>query len=1114
MANNEKQVQNYHIITEALQIMTDALQPYIYTVLRKQYKDDWYSQGVYFAINPNFRQNLIQNGTDEEKQEAMDLTILCNVIESKWNLFKPSLPLSAKGWVKEIQEVRNDWAHRTPKQFTDAETKRALGTMAWFCQHIDSTENEQKLNALERKLAYGTEEGSIAQTVVKPKKVIVVRRVQTSVGELKPWREVICPHQDVAEGRYKNSEFAADLNDVVVGTATLEYRDPVEFFGRTYITEGLETLLVNVTKRLTGKDGEPVYQLQTAFGGGKTHSMLALYHLLNGKVSITANPGLKKVKEKAEVEEFPKANIAVIVGTKLAPASFKRPTDMPGIQINTVWGDIAYQLAKSAHKPELYDIIKEDDRKGVSPGAEKLRKLFDECGSCMILIDELVAYARKLDGKDDLPAGTFENFLSFVQELTEAISSSKNSVLIASLPESEIEIGGDAGQKALDSISHCFARKQSIWKPVTSTEGFEIVRRRLFLKMNEEFIKDRDKVCEAYFKMYKENPEEFPIETRNPEYLDRLKSCYPIHPELFDKLYEQWATLERFQKTRGVLRLMANVISQLWNSEDSSLLIMPGTLSLNVSTVKTELIQYISGENWDSIVDSEIDGPESIPQMLESRQPSLGSNHYVKKTTRTLFLGSAASKGLSNRGIDWSYILLGSMQPGDNISFFRDSLRNLSQKLSYLYETSGRYWFDTRPTLRKQMEQRASMISEEHAFDELEKRISKTSRSSIFAAINVCPGSSLDVMDDEEARLVVIDPRHAYSQNDPNSKANSFVQDIMLKRGDYPRNYKNMLIFVVPDKNEIASSISDVKHYLAWMEIDLDKDKLNLDNSDKKMLSEGIDTTNKIINERINNSYCWCFIPKSDFQGPNREIHPEIRNIQGNENFVSKVEKFLNQEDLLSDQFAPNALLMQLNNYLWKDRDYLQIKDIWKYFCSYCYLPRLKNYSVLQNAIYKGVSNKGFFGIAMGIDGDEYIGLKYGESLFDLDKSYYIVKKEIAEAVLSAAQPEPEPIPEPIPDPEPVPGPFGVPTPGPFGSRYENVKHLSVKKTLDNTKYTKDFNALMENVTNQVKALMGSSYKITVSIDADFQSNTVTTATKRSLEENCKTLKVDDYDFE
>ena len=416
-------------------------------------------------------------------------------------------------------------------------------------------------------------------------------------------------------------------------------------------------LLVQALKRVRGKDGEPVIQLKTAFGGGKTHSMLALYHMLRGKVPADSIPAIKPVMERAGVTTLPRANVAVLVGTALDPTKAKRPINFPGITINTLWGEMAAQLAESAGCAELYDYVKEADKKGVSPGSEALKNLFDACGPCLILMDELVAYAKKIYGVSGLPAGSFDNFISFIQEVTEAARASQNSLVVASIPESDIEIGGEAGKIALETIEHTFGRMESIWKPVAANEGFEVVHRRLFLDCKNPTA--RDQVCTRFSQMYTENPGDFPYEAKEVDYRERMVSCYPIHPEIFDRLYEDWSTLERFQRTRGVLRLMASVIHELWMSNDASPMIMPGSIPLDVPNVREELIRYLD-EGWNSIVSNEIDGKNSVPYQKDQSVPRYGQKLAARRVARTIMLGSAPTvRAQSVRGIEASRIRLG-----------------------------------------------------------------------------------------------------------------------------------------------------------------------------------------------------------------------------------------------------------------------------------------------------------------------------------------------------------------------------------------------------------------------------------------------------------------------
>ena len=609
-------MENKTIIDKGFSILRDTLAPYIGRDLSLEYGSNiWWREGVIKVLYDEQKRDLPQNGDYAELTDSLDIARCLLLFDLHWNnIFKRKLSIDHRTWAKELVGFRNRTAHIDGKDFSDNDTWRALDTMSRLSEQIDP-EGSEEIRGILRESRYGTTEGSKSVTEVsaspsqiKLKNTGILNT--TPLNGLPSWREIMQPHPDVAQGRYKNAEFAADLAQVARGEGAMEYRDPVEFFARTFVTEGMTGLLEQSLRRVTSKDGEPVIQLKTAFGGGKTHSMLALYHMMRGRVSVDKISNVKPVLERAGVSSLPKANVAVLVGTSIDPTKSKRPNNMPGITINTLWGEMAAQLAESSGNPKLYDYIKESDRKGVTPGSEALKNLFDAAAPCLILMDELVSYAKKIYGVSGLPAGSFDNFISFIQEITEAARASKNSLVVASIPESEIEIGGDAGKIALETIEHTFGRMESIWKPVAANEGFEVVRRRLFLDCKN--ADGRDAVCTKFSQMYSENQSDFPLEAREVEYKERLVSCYPIHPEIFDRLYEDWATLERFQRTRGVLRLMAAVIHELWMGNDAGLMIMPGSVPLDVPNVRDELTRHLS-EGWNALVDREVDGRSSIP---------------------------------------------------------------------------------------------------------------------------------------------------------------------------------------------------------------------------------------------------------------------------------------------------------------------------------------------------------------------------------------------------------------------------------------------------------------------------------------------------------------------
>lgn len=1135
--------ENVELIQKGFRILLPQLSGYIGQEMSRVYNNGWWKE-VLEALSDQY--DLPETGDYATLVDSLDMANCLRLIDRRWrDVFSQKMSLSYRNWAKELMGVRNDSAHIGSSDFDQRYTERALDTMALLCEPLDGQATEE-IRALYRKVRYGSEAGSSAVTEVKKKSptVVVVNSkkayaqaavLKKNVGDNLPsWRDVMKPHPDVAEGRYKAAEFAADLAQVARGEGAYEYRDPVEFFARTYVTEGMAGLLVESLKRVTNQGGEPVIQLKTAFGGGKTHSMLALYHMLHGKTSVEYVPSLRKILDRAGLTELPKANIAVLVGTSLDPSHRKNPVNFPGYTVSTIWGEMAYQLVTSAGKPELYaKYIRESDRKGVSPGSETLKNLFNECGPCLILMDELVAYAKKLYGVDNLPAGSYDNFVTFIQEITEAARASENSLVVASIPESDIEIGGTAGKQVLETIEHTFGRMESVWKPVAANEGFEVVRRRLFIKCEKP--EARDEVCEAYSKMYQENPSDFPLEAKEVEYKQRMISCYPIHPEVFDRLYGDWATLENFQRTRGVLRLMAAVIHELWMANDESAMIMPGSFPLDTPNVKDELVRHLP-DTWNSIIDREVDGKDSIPYQKDKNNIRYGQSLACRRIARTIMLGSAPSTSALRdqgiRGLEITRVLLGTVQPGENIANFRDALNTLHGSLTYLYNNpnGNRYWYDTKPTLRKTAEDRASQISLEDVEMEIESRLKKIRRESPFLGIHACPASSNDIPDEQAARLVILRPRNSYKRNSTKCSAMETAEDILSNRGTSPRIYRNMLAFMAPDMDKIGALEQEIKRFKAWTSIVSDKDDLNLDGGQIREAENNLKRSNDTVENRLRETYCWLLVPYIDQFGDMKAIQWEISDVGGgSDSIVTKASRKMLQSEQIITKWAPALLQMCLDDLLWKDTNDISVKKLWEYLCTYCYLPRLSSYSVLEETIFQGVASSEFFALAASFNGERYVDLKYNKAVFSINSSDLLVKVEVAKKQLDEERKAAE---EQLGGDSQTAG-NGWPTSSSTGggSTTDNFgqkgpadilptaqegpknKHFFMSVKLDNTRVNRDMNNYLQEIIQHLMSVDGADVDMRLEVQVD-ASKGIPDTTVRTVTENCRTLKVTDFGFD
>lgn len=1095
---------NYEHVTAGFRELTKALVPFIVDQLFNKFGDKWWADGVRASLSDEQKIDLPITGNKEDLVKKIDLARCLFIISYKWDaVFKQKLSKEHRSWVSELVNTRNTWAHKGLEDISESDAYRALDTMARLIESIDNEacENIRKFANLVR---YQTE----GPSVEAPVKLVQQLQIPLNKVGLKPWRSVIAPHPDVQRGVYRKAEFAADLSQVARGIATAEYQDPKEFFARTYITSGIKELLLQVARRVTNGNGEPVIQLKTAFGGGKTHSLLALYHMMKNSAKIDSLPGVRAILDSEKIGNLPKIKVVTLVGTHLDPSKARRPDSLPGIQVYTLWGEMAAQLAEQASNPKLYEMVREADKKGVSPGSKVLTDLLDKAGPCLILMDEIVAYARKIYERNDLPCGTYGSIMSFMQELTEAVKASKRSLVVASIPESETEAGGDHGWRALQEISKVFGRMEFIWKPVGPEEGFSIVRRRLFMPVTDDLAVEE--TCAAFSRMYNESSGDFPIESKELTYQTRMKDCYPIHPEVFDRLYNDWTTLEKFQKTRGVLRFMATVVFNLWQEGDLGVLIMPGSIPLDQGQTKEEIVNYLPS-GWDAIVDADIDGKRSQAYGIDAASVRYGQLMAARRCARTIFLGSApSSKGQPNRGIEDTRIRLGVVQPGEQVSVYNDVLGKLEAKLTYMYSAGSRYWLDSAPNLRRTMEDRAAQVKPEAVEMEIERRVANFGDKGIFAGIHTIPRSSADIPDDLSARLVILSPLHKYSKSTESSTAEGAAKDYLNNRGQSLRIYKNMLMFLAPDFVNSTHLEQEVRKYLAWFSIDADKESLNLDAGQQKEVASGLRTSSENVELRIKETYIWLLVPTQEGTEP---IRLEAYDLPADkESPIRKAQGVIRNNELLIAQWAPALLKMKLDDLLWKDRDHIAIDELWKILCQYCYLPRLRDREVLMNAIRGGLSSKEYFGYAEGISGGKYLGLRIGMTSPDISNSGLLIKPEVATALLAVKEePQISVTGGEIGGKETVAdlGEYKEPIPTPK----KKGKRLYASFVVDPVRMNRDAGNIFEHIVSLLSEIKDAAIEVSIDIHAVLPEG-IDESVERIIKENSRTLGVKNIGIE
>ena len=1082
-------------VFEGMELLPAALVPFVEKRLDSSLKGHWQVQVLEKV--PSLRPN--SNGA-----VGWDQAALFNAMDRLWNeAFKTVLGRAERSLVNELSDVRNKLSHNESFTYDDAE--RALDSMRRLMEAISAGEVADQLSKM-RDTILRTKFTELQRNEERRKTQRLEISVETVAGLL-PWREVVEPHQDVATGEFQQAEFAADLAKVHSGSAPPEYRDPRQFFSRTYLTEGLSALLVGAAKRLSGSGGDPVVELQTNFGGGKTHSMLALYHMA-GPTAVSDLSGLDQLLEKHGLSVPQGVNRAVLVGTSRGPQDVLNADG--GRKIRTTWGELAWQLGGA----EAFDMIAENDASGIAPGSNVLEAIFKKYAPSLILIDEWVAYLRQIYRVDGLPSGSFDANLSFVQSLTEAVKASPKTLLVASLPASQIEVGGEGCQEALARLKQTFSRVESSWRPASQEESYEIVRRRLFKEIPGDKFHHRDNTLKQFAKLYRENANDFPQGCADEDYRRKLQKAYPIHPELFDQLYTSWGSLEKFQRTRGVLRLMAQAIHELWMNGDPSVMIMPGSVAVSSPRVEPELLHYLD-VTWQSIIAGDVDGTTSTPYRIDQSAPNLNRYSATRRVARTIFMGTAPTHQQQNTGLDDKQINLGVVQPGERPSIFGDALRRLTNQAKFMHADLGRYWYSMSASLNRIAADRGAQLENALVLmtidSELSKYVNGLADRGHFDAVQVAPASSAEIPDEAGGvRAVVLGVAHPHNGRD-GSEALTEARDILMQRGSTPRVYRNMLVFIAADARQLDNLKDAVRASLAWGEIVRDTDRLNLTQSDSALAKAKLAEANETMKTRLKEAWCYLHYPAQE--SAQADVEWVSGKIPAQDGLLGRASKKLVAEEGLLTELGPARLDRDLQKYIWNGKPHLSLKDLREYLNRYIYLPRLKNQEVLVKAVQAAVSGMlpGPFAYAERWDEktDTYFGLvieRAGNALVVVDSDSVIIKPDVAEAHRPVpAQPGAGGTAAGSGEKPPGSGerPVGGSPPPPPAEKKPTRFTGAVMISPDRP--ARDIHQIVEAIVEQLTTLPGSQVKLRLEIEAEVPGG-LERAKVRTLVENANTL--------
>ena len=751
---------------------------------------------------------------------------------------------------------------------------------------------------------------------------------------MRPFTTVAVPHDDILKEKLTMDVFAADLWQVYKGTAPAEYQDPREFFRKTFLTKGMSYLIDVVRNRLEGRGGDPVIQLQTPFGGGKTHSLIALYH-----------------KAKTEFN----ANVVVLSGTAFDPRD------------TFLWEEIERQLTGKV------EILKGN----ISPGKEKLRKVLENHQPLLILMDEILEYTIRADGVKVGNTTLGDQTLCFVQELTETLPTLSNSVLVFTLPSSLLEHFDERGEKRFQQLQKFVGRMEKVLTPIEDEEVAHVIRRRLFKNVDEslaeeiiqEFIDYAER--EGFLKMDK------------VLYKQRFKASYPFQPEVIDVLYKRWGSFPTFQRTRGVLRLLALVVKSL---KDSNLpFISLGNIDLSNEEIRRELIKHI-GSEYDSVIAADITSSDSGAKKVDT---SLGTSYLSfrlgTKIATTIFMYSFS--GGPEKGANLGEIKLSCARPEFQSSIIVEALEKLRNTLFYLYDSESIYLFTNKPNLNRILLNKIDGISEARLIEVEEHLLRQIFKKSEHFDVYICPKDTKDIPDTEKLKLIIMEG------NNP-----TMIKEFIETYGDRPRVYRNTMIFLCPLEGEKSKFLDMLRKKLAWEEIEKDRN-LELTPDQKERVKNNIKTLNENIKERIKSVYRIIYLPNKD--EPER-IHLGAPTYIGKKEYTDEIYPRLKEEGKILEKISPHLLK---EKYL-KTKDYVNTKNILDSFYKIPGELRIKSKEVLARAIKEGVK-LGEFGLGYLENGK--IECKYYKTVAEpyFEETEVLIKKELCKEEKEEDKPEP-----------------------------------------------------------------------------------------------------------
>ena len=776
-----------------------------------------------------------------------------------------------------------------------------------------------------------------------------------------PWPQLCTLRDDVRSGELTLAEFAADLNGVRTGEAPPVYREPALFFARTYPTYRMKLLARDVLLRLAGQGGKPVLQLQVAYGGGKTHTLIALLHLAEWPPPSPARGRGRGLGEgEGTVREFltfaglsepPRARVALLPFDQFDVKEGLEVYGPSGAtrRVMTPWGALAYQLAGDAG----YARLKAHDEDFTVPAepllVDLLRAPLKEGLGTLVLVDEAVWYYRNLVLSNPRFFGALKDFY---QVLTQAVAKVDRAALVAGLIASKIEANDPTGVQCLQALENIFGRIAEPVEPVAREDVAEILRRRLFERVPGEA--ERRPAVDAMMATMQQLP--LRDAQRDQAAYDRLMESYPFHPDLIDVLYQKWTQMSGFQRTRGALRLLAYALR---DSEGQDLSPMVGPAALlpptrggdqegGLSSALNELVKICEErERWTPILIGELEKARQIQATL----PSLRQREIEQAVVAT-FLHSQPT----GQRAQPSELLALLAHPGVDPAALEEGLRKWRQISWFLIEDPTVWQLGTTPNLTHMHVQAMEQLRESEIDDELRRRVRgvpNLSAADPGIEVHNLPQSPRDVSDDLHLHYLILGPECALEPGKPlPAEVEAYFNEITGPQN--PRTYRNNILALAPEVSRLAGLREQVRRWLGWERIERGETYKLLTDLQKRELPRRKQEAAHGLPEAVVAAYN--VLLAVDETGQVRAQALPSAGVVGQTPFERIKTLLAEEERLLTTTLDPDLILPGSYLEIWREGETTRrVTDLMAAFGQFPRLPRLLRPSALYDTLTRGV---------------------------------------------------------------------------------------------------------------------------------------------------------------